>query len=53
MGSEDMDFAIQVGAIINMPVHTNSILPKRMTCQNSPKFHTYIEYGEVITHIRI
>ncbi len=22
-----------------------------MTCQNSPKFHTYIEHGEVITHI--
>ncbi len=42
MGSENTDFAIQVGAVIDMPVgHTNSTLPKRVTCQNSPKFHTY------------
>ena len=43
MGSEDMDFAIQVGAIINIPVgHSipSSTLPKWMTCQNSPKCHT-------------
>ncbi len=44
MGSEDTDFAIQVGAVIDMhvcgPFHTNSTLPKRVTCQNSPKFQT-------------
>ncbi len=57
MGSEDMDFAIQVGAVIDMPLpgsfHISSTLPKQVTCQNSPKFHTWIEYDEVITHIRV
>ena len=53
MGSEDMDFAIQVGAIINMPAcgpfHTNLTFPK---WGDLSKFNMYPIISKLINRSR-